>query len=158
MDGANSTWWLQKLGLSLQILVCLLRRNSRKSKTVKLLWNTNTPQPHVLVLVLLLLKIQGKVRLWNFYEIQTLSGHFSTQGTGFNTHMLSGQTKCSKIKKINLQCCSRCIFCERVKQNEIYACLNKVTQPRPRRRFYGTSKHCSNRQKLQIPKNLFYET
>ena len=94
------------------------------------------------------------------YKHSPLQPLFYTQRAGFYTHMLSGQRKCWMIisflfkqeKKMNLQFCSRylCKFCERVKQNEIYACLSKVTQPRPRRRFYGTSKHCPNRQKLKI--------
>ena len=62
---------------------------------------------------------------------------FSSQGTDFYTvHTV-------KTKFFLLLPCQwvwlkmfMYIFCERVKQNEIYACLNKVTPPRPRQRLF----------------------
>ena len=117
-------------------LWCVCRDEIQGKVTVKLLWNTNTLQPLFYTENwLLYTHVIWPKKL--FYPLTVIS--FS---------LILGKKNDSLI-------CSRylCIFCERVKQNEIYACLSKVTHPCPRRRFYGTSKNCSNRQKPKIPKN-----
>ena len=128
----------EKLGLSLQTL-CVCRDEIQAKVTVKLLWNTNTLQPLFYAENWLLYTHVIWPKKMFFYP---LTENF------FQSY--------SREDKF----CSRylCIFCERVKQNEIYACLSKVTQPRPRRRFYRTSKHCSNGQKPKIPNNINYVT